>query len=323
MLDRMKKVTDTIDQKRPRVVDRVLASDEKKGQKPKIRSEMKFAAQNYFFICDVCGIEYGPKNSCIPQIDGGIKLMGGFYMHCPECERFICKPRCWNYNVGKCLSCAPSREIEMQRMRPKIRSEHKIPKWYYYFTCDICDKDLGPEKSMAKQADGGYLLTEKHYRQCPSCGKYICRVQCWNYEKGTCTLCNTLTPPEFIVKGEKLKTEYYLVCSICRDQLGPISEVDWEKVKKVALGTTKIAIGAIVTGVTLGAGMPSFSSLTVTGAYDLSTSAKSDASSKKSTQEVAKKVKTDLAQCPSCARWVCIDKCWDRSTGVCNSCSNE
>lgn len=317
MFDKIKKVTDTIDQKRPKVLEQIRAPKKQEGPKPKIRSEAKFTSRYYFFICDICGAEYGPRSSHIPQSDGGVKLMAGFYMHCPDCGRFICKPRCWNYNAGKCLSCAPSREIVMQRMVPKIRFEHKIPSWQYFFTCNICDKDYGPEKSMTQQADGGYKLTQKHYRQCPNCGRYICRNQCWNYEKGTCTLCNALTPPEFIVKSEKLKNEYYLICSICRNKLGPISEVDWSKVKKVAMGTTKLTLGTI--GIILP--IPGGGTMAVSGIYDVSMDAKAGASPKKKIQEVASEAKTDLAQCPSCGRWVCIDNCWDKTTGVCNNCS--
>jgi hypothetical protein len=310
MLDKLKKVTDSIDQKRPKVLDKVIKTEKKEeGSKPKIRSDYKYTSWQYFFTCDNCACEFGPVITLTPQKDGGINKLAGYYMHCPDCGRFTCKPRCWNYNVGKCLNCAPSKEIAMQRVYPKVRSEHKIPQWLFYYTCDICDKDYGPEKSMARQIDHGFKITQKHYRQCPNCGRYICRNQCWNYEKGSCTLCNPLTPPEFVVKGGQLKNEYYLVCSMCRDQLGPISEVDWEKVKKVAAGATKIALGMI---------SPTFA---ISGSYDLVMGAKMGPSPTKKTQDVASEAKTDLAQCPSCNRWVCIAKCWDKTTGVCNNCS--
>lgn len=283
----------------------------KKNKKPKIRSELKYAKWNFYFICDVCGVEYGPKNSLVPQIDGGTKILSNVYMHCPECDRFICKPNCWNYNVGKCLSCAPSKEIDMQKRKPNIRSEHKIPMWQYYFVCDICDKEYGPEKLLTDKPEEAMNLHKKHYRQCPECGKYICRSQCWNYEKGTCTVCNELTPPEYIVQSGKLKKEYYLICSVCRKQLGPISDVDWEKVKKIAIGATKIALGVI---------SPTFA---ISGSYDIAVGVKQDTSQERSKSEVATEAKTDLAQCPGCNRWVCIENCWDKNIGYCNACSNE
>ncbi|MCK5559102.1 MAG: hypothetical protein KAJ51_00855 [Thermoplasmata archaeon] len=308
----LKKVTETIEKPLSQL-ERIAGKDKEKEGKPKIRSEHKFTAWNYYFICDICGTEYGPKNSMIPQMDGGVKILENLYMRCTECRRFICKPRCWNYNIGKCLSCVPSKEIEMKRMKPKIRSEHKIPMWQYYFACDICDKDYGPEKSMSRQSDEGINICQKHYRQCPDCGKFICSSQCWNYEKGTCTLCNALTPPEYIVKAGKLKNDYYLICSVCRKQFGPISEVDWGKVLKIASGATKITLGAILT----------LGGTAVSGGYDIAMGVKGGPTTIKSVGEVATDAKTDLAQCPSCNRWVCIDNCWDKTVGFCNACSRE
>ncbi|MBU4502444.1 MAG: zinc ribbon domain-containing protein [Nanoarchaeota archaeon] len=284
----------------------------KKERKPNIRLEPTFTSWNYYFTCDICGTEYGPKGSKMPQIDGGMKFLRTLYMHCPACGQFICKPRCWNYNQGKCLSCAPSKEIAMSRMVPKVRGEHKIPMWHYYFTCDVCDYDYGPEKSMSKQADNGLKIIQKHFRQCPICGKFVCRSQCWNYEKGTCTVCNALTPPEYIVTQEKLRSNYYLICSICRKQLGPISEVDWDKVKKIAMGSAKIALGVVTGG-----------AAAISGVADIAFAAKGGEDVKKMAREVATEAKTDLAKCPSCSRWVCIEECWDKDKGVCKACATE
>jgi len=302
-----------------KVIEKSVAPIESivKGERePKTRSELGYAGWDYYFICDICGREYGPKSSVRPihkiihTIGGGLEILQPYYMRCPECGRFVCKSQCWNYNQGKCLSCAPSKEIAMGRMVPKVRSEHKITMWHYHFICDICDKEYGPEKSMSEQPDGGVKLSQKHYRQCPDCGKFVCRSQCWNYEKGTCTLCNALTLPEYIVTQEKLKTNYYLICSICRKQLGPISDVDWTKVKSIAMGSAKIALGSVTGG-----------ALAIGGATDIALAAKGGTHRKRMAKEVAAEAKTDLAQCPICSRWVCIGDCWDKDKGVCKACS--
>ena len=274
---------------------------------------MKFGSWNYYFNCDVCGAEYGPKSTRFPLGDGGVQIWQSHYMYCPDCKRFVCKPRCWNYKVGKCLMCVPSQEILKAQLKPKIRSEQKITSWQYYFTCDICDNDLGPEKSITKQIDGGFYLTLKHYRQCPECGRFVCRTSCWNYEKGTCTQCNTLSLPEFIVKADKLVNEYFLICSVCRKQFGPLSEFDWKRVRKVALGTTKIALGMI----------SSRPKEAVEGVVDMAEGIKGRPSVRERLRDIGIDAKTDLAQCPSCTRWICIDECWNKSTGFCNNCSKE
>jgi hypothetical protein len=214
------------------------------------------------------------------------------------------------------------------QLRPKIRSEHKIPNWLFYYTCDTCDRDFGPEKTMSKQNDYGYNLTLKYFRQCPDCGRHICRSNCWNYEKGSCTLCNPLSPPEYIIKDEKLKRHYFLVCTTCRSQFGPISHLDWEKLKNILSGSSKIALGALLM---VGANIyapPVLSPATgsgtaVDGAYDVAMAGKEGNAPGKKLREMASEAKTDLAKCPSCNRWVCIENCWDKTSGACNNCSKK
>jgi hypothetical protein len=313
MLHRIKKAAETFDQKRPKIVEQIRSPDKKGGPKPKIRSEMRFASWNYYFNCDICGIEYGPKSSRLPQSDNGVQLWQSHYMFCSNCKRFVCKPRCWNYIQGKCLACAPSQDIIKAQLKPTIRIEHKVTGWKYYFTCDKCDSDFGPEKSINEQVDGGINLTQKYYRQCPECGRFLCRSSCWNYEKGTCTLCNHPSLPEYIVKAEKLRNEYFLICSVCRKQFGPLSEFDWERVRNVALGATKIALGVV----------SSRPKEAVDGVVDMAEGIKGRPSLRGRLRDVAIDAKTDLAQCVGCNRWVCIDKCWNKEMGVCNNCSGH
>lgn len=82
------------------------------------------------------------------------------------------------------------------------------------------------------------------------------------------------------------------------------------KVKSIAMGSAKIALGSVTGG-----------ALAIGGATDIALAAKGSAHRERMAKEVAAEAKTDLAQCPICSRWFCIEDCWDRDKGVCKACS--
>lgn len=85
--------------------------------------------------------------------------------------------------------------------------------------------------------------------------------------------------------------------------------------KKIAMGSAKIALSSVIPG----AGARG----AISGAVDIALVAKGGAHRERMAKEVAAEAKTDLAQCPGCSRWVCIEDCWDKDKGICKACSTE
>jgi len=143
---------------------------------------------------------------------------------------------------------------------------------------------------------------------------------CWNYRKGACISCEPLKLPEFYVEKRGFGVKYYVVCSICRRRLGPISEMDKNKAVEAFKAVAKLGIGSILaltpTGIPLLPGR-----LIGSGILDLAKALKREPKRKlKEHEEALRKFLTEIYQCPKCERWVC-EKCWDKNKSVCKHCS--
>lgn len=371
-----------------RVAKTPVSAQQQSG--PNIKKDHTMKGFEFRFICDKCGLTCGPVTSVRPDfIGGGADKLKEHYMRCSECGKHVCKHNCWNTHSGKCLSCAPSWEIERAKIRPNVRSEKKMGMEKFYVNCSICSKDYGPGKdvyqvykfvgqcpkcgkwlckncwneevgncavcsplseeakkrhikpdirvnrniknmqyeyiyccptcakiygpkrSVTQQKDGGISLLYEYHQQCPDCGKHVCAFTCWNYKGGKCTLCSPLSRPEVVTQQKGMKNYYHIICTRCRKQSEPIDEVNWEKVSKVMSATAKIALAPIL-GV----------ECAVNGAVGAATAYCKDTENRMHQSQIDDMARMDLANCPKCGAWVCID-CWDKTKGECEKCGGH
>lgn len=258
--------------------------------------------KDYYFKCSICRAEFGKFSN---KEDAKRVLQ-----KCNKCKRWVCR-NCWNHTIGECKVCSPF-------VTPEVIIEKSIKtglREKVTYICSICRERAGsiPTKKYKPGAEKEFVV------QCPNCKQWICG-NCWNFEKRGCKVCKPFIAPRTRVEKKGLGSNTYFICSLCRNEYGPIKTEQWKKFASAGFkGMSVLGSALTYTGAGAVVGIPM--SVGAKGAainieHGGKKSVKRDKKGKDKGIDFGKKF---LGKCPKCKKWVCID-CWDKESGVCKGC---
>jgi len=275
---------------------------------PDIRVE-KGIIEKLVFVCHSCKEDQASVSKSKHKAGDEKKHM----LQCPTCGHWVCG-KCWNKQAGECTKCK-------EFIAPEMRSERSIKtqmKNAIFFICHECRDELGPVKTKHYRPgdEAGHLV------QCPDCGHWVCG-SCWNFKERGCKHCKPFVQPDTRTEKGKTADNVYFICSICREEYGPIIEKKWKQLAAMGfMGVSYASGGLRMIPPLLPVAYP-LKAGTYIASKHLGKEDGKDVKSKKDKDEKGQdSSKKFLGQCPECNKWVCME-CWDQTDGKCDICAGN